>query len=187
MSNFYYGTKDDNILSKYSIPKENYYVKEEFKPDSYDSLFIKLKNGDILYLSSFDTLGSNINTVIDRWKSLLNEKQIDIVLCDYPAIDTRNYTELKNASLSNLVLYMLNYIKKRERCQKKAQDIERERGIIAAKKAGVKFGRKISLTKEDFITQYYELKQQGFSTNEICSHMDISKSTYFRYKKNWID
>lgn len=73
---------------------------------------------------------------------LTKEKQIDISVLDMPLLDTASYKQLDGLeTLSpDLILQLLSYMAEDER---KRIHISRQReGVEAAKRKGVKFGRK---------------------------------------------
>ena len=53
---------------------------KNFNRKMYQSLTQKVRAGDLLYVKSIDRLGRNYRDIIEQWRFLTMEKQIDIVL-----------------------------------------------------------------------------------------------------------
>ena len=90
-------------------------------------------------IKSIDRLGRNYDDVLEQWRLLTKEKQVDIVVLDMPLLDTRKGRDLIGTLISDIVLQLLSYVAQTERefiHQRQAE------GIAAAKARGVKFGRR---------------------------------------------
>ena len=48
------------------------------------------RKGDLLYLQSLDRLGRNKQMILEEWRELTKEKQIDISVLDMPLLVTSN-------------------------------------------------------------------------------------------------
>lgn len=51
---------------------------KDFERDKYQKLKKKLKSGDLLIIKSIDRLGRNYDMIIDEWRTLVNDMNVDI-------------------------------------------------------------------------------------------------------------
>lgn len=116
-------------------------------------LLRKLKPNDTLAIKSIDRLGRNYDEVLEQWRLLTKEKQVDIVVLDMPLLDTRKGRDLIGTLISDIVLQLLSYVAQTER-----EFIHRRQaeGIAAAKARGVKFGRK----PKERLAEYEHLRDE---------------------------
>ena len=75
------------------------------------SSFKKVKSGDVLFVKSIDRLGRNYNMILDEWRILTKEKDIDIVVIDMPLLDTRiKGKNLVGKFIADVVLQVLSVV-----------------------------------------------------------------------------
>ena len=130
-------------LLRYGIPIKHIFTDKQsgkdFKRERYRSLRKRLKKDDVLVVKSIDRLGRNYEDILDEWKHITKKINADIVVLDMPLLDTRNAKDLLGTFIADLVLQLLSFVAENER----ANIMSRQReGIIAAKKRGVRFGRR---------------------------------------------
>lgn len=130
-------------LHKIGLDNKHIFIDKEsgkdFERTNYKKLFKKLRPGDVLYLKSIDRLGRNYNMILDQWRILTKEKNIDIVVLDMPLLDTRiEGKNLVGKFIADVVLQVLSFVAENERETMKQRQAE---GIKMAKLRGVKFGR----------------------------------------------
>lgn len=141
-------SKDQNTsrqlaaLSECAVPAKNIFIDKQsgkdFHRPQYRRLVRKLRPGDLLYLKSIDRLGRNYGEILEQWRLLTKEKNVDIVVLDMPLLDTRRGKDLMGTFLSDIVLQVLSFVAENERSSIRQRQAE---GIAAAKARGVKFGR----------------------------------------------
>ena len=138
-------------LNSAEVPKQNIYVDKQsgkdFNRPMYRKLLRRLRQDDLLYIKSIDRLGRNYGEVLEQWRILTKEKQVDIVVLDMPLLDTRRGKDLVGTFLSDIVLQVLSFVAENER--KNIRERQRE-GIEAAKLRGVNFGRPLKPLPENF-------------------------------------
>ena len=126
-------------LRELSIPEENIFLDKQSGKDflrpQYQRLVRKLKPDDLLYIKSIDRLGRNYGEILEQWRILTKEKQIDIVVLDMPLLDTRRGKDLMGTFLSDIVLQVLSFVAENERANIRQRQLE---GIAAAKARGVR-------------------------------------------------
>lgn len=111
---------------------------KNFDRPQYQKLLAKMKKDDLLYIKSIDRLGRNYEEILQQWRYMTKEKQVDIVVLDMPLLDTRRGKDLMGTFLADIVLQVLSFAAENERtCIRQRQ----QEGIAAARKRGVQFGR----------------------------------------------
>lgn len=159
-------------LGEMSIPEENIYMDKlsgkDFHRPMYQKLLKRLRAGTLLYIKSIDRLGRNYEEILEQWRILTKEKQIDIVVIDMPLLDTRRGKDLMGTFLSDIVLQLLSFVAENER--KNIRERQKE-GIEAARRRGVQFGRPELPLPENFIqiySQWVEGKIGGPQAAGLC-------------------
>lgn len=185
-------TKDQNIerqlvaMEKQNIQENNIFIDKvsgkDFNRKSYKRLIRKLKKGDELFVKSIDRLGRNYEEIINEWNYLVKKKEVDIIVLDFPLLDTRDkINNITGKFLSDIVLQILSYVAQIERENTHKRQME---GIREAKKKGKKFGRP-TITKPKNYMDIYNLHNAGkISLREGAKILKVSHSTLSKWIKN---
>ena len=143
-------TKEQNLdrqtiaLKNFGVPESNIFVEKQsgkdFNRPVYQSLIENhMQSGDALVVMSIDRLGRNYTEIGEQWNQIINDLELDIVVLDFEALDTRKQDDtLTGKFISELILKLISYVAANER------EIIHDRqmqGIAVAKLRGVKFGR----------------------------------------------
>ena len=104
---------------------------KDFQRPQYKKMVRELKKKDLLYIKSIDRLGRDYMEILEQWRILTKEKEIDIVVLDMPLLDTRRGKDLIGTFLSDIVLQILSFVAENERANIRQRQAE---GIAAAKK-----------------------------------------------------
>ncbi len=164
------GVTDQNIFTDKQSGKD-------FERPNYKKLLRKLKSGDLLYVLSIDRLGRNYNEILEQWRILTKEKDIDICVLDMPLLDTRNGKDLMGTFIADLVLQILSFVAQNERENIRKRQAE---GIAAARLKGVKFGRPEVVVPDNFgeIVMLWEKGQISF--DEAIRRTQMKEATFYR-------
>ena len=176
-----------NALSELKVPKSRVFIDKQsgkdFNRPAWQLLMRKLRKGDILYVKSIDRLGRNYDEIIEQWRIITKEKEVDIVVLDMPLLDTRvKEKDLTGKFIADLVLQILSYVAQCER------DIIRQRqaeGIAAAKEKGVRFGPRTRELPDNFDVIVKQREQGKISLDEVIKLTGFSQSTYYRRLAEW--
>lgn len=114
-------SKDQNIerqiiaMQKIGLTTKQMYIDKQFGKNferkNYQKMIRKLKSGDELYIKSIDRLGRNYEEIIEQWHYLTKIKNVEIIVLDFPLLDTRNQTNCITGKLiSDLFLQILSYV-----------------------------------------------------------------------------
>lgn len=154
---------------------------KDFNRTNYKKLLKKLKSGDVLYVKSIDRLGRNYNMILDEWRILTKEKDIDIVVIDMPLLDTRiEGKNLVGKFIADVVLQVLSFVAENERETMKQRQAE---GIRMAKLRGVKFGRPSASIPDNFkeVTKLY--KEKKITVMTAITMSGLTRGTFYRKLK----
>lgn len=151
---------------------------KDFERDEYQKLKKILKSGDLLIIKSIDRLGRNYDMIIDEWRTLVNDMNVDIQVLDMPLLDTR--TEGKNLVgkfISDIVLQILSFVAENERENIKKRQAE---GIKIAKEKGKHLGRpKLKLPK-NFTIIANQYKKKEITLAEALSSLKMNRSSFYK-------
>ncbi len=182
-------TKEQNIdrqltaILKEGIEISQIYIDKasgkDFNRKKYKKLMRKLQEGDELYIKSIDRLGRNYDEIIREWNSITKEKNAEIVVLDFPLLDTKTkINDLTGKFIADIVLKILSYVAHIER--ENIRQRQRE-GIEEAKKRGVKFGRTKKEIPREFHNIAREWRRNEISLRKAAKLLDISHTTLSKW------
>ena len=185
-------TKEQNedrqmiAMKEVGIKKKNIYMDKQsgkdFNRPMYQKLLKKLKEGDLLYVKSIDRLGRNYEEMLEQWRILTKEKNVDVVVMDMPILDTRKGKDLLGTLIADLVLALLSYVSESERNNIKSRQ---EEGIEAAKQRGIQFGRPPKPLPDNFEQIYQAWSQHEMSAEEAAKLCNFTRATFYNKVKEW--
>lgn len=182
-------TKDQNearqciALKEFSVPEENIFMDKlsgkDFNRPQYRKLMRKLHQGDLLVVKSIDRLGRNYEEILNQWRIITKEKQVDIVVLDMPLLDTRQSgRDLTGTFVADLVLQILSYVAQTERENTRQRQKE---GIAAARLRGVRFGRPRKEIPADFEEIKCQYENGNISSRQAARQLGIAQDTFLRW------
>ena len=184
-------TKEQNIdrqltaILKEGIEMNKIYIDKasgkDFNRKKYKKLIRKLKAGDELYIKSIDRLGRNYDEIIKEWNVITKEKNAEIIVLDFPLLDTRTKTyDLTGKFIADIVLQILSYVAQIERENTHQRQME---GIREAKKKGVKFGRSKKDIPKDFEKIAGKWQRKEISLRTGAKELHVSHTTFSKWLK----
>ena len=187
-------TRDQNeerqviAMREFGVPEENMVIDKQsgknFARPGYRRLVKKLKPTDTLVIKSIDRLGRNYDEVLEQWRLLTKEKQVDIVVLDMPLLDTRKGRDLIGTLISDIVLQLLSYVAQTEREFIRQRQAE---GIAAAKARGVQFGRRPSPKPAEFPEWKERWSRGEVSACQAAKALKITHRTFLRWARDNAD
>lgn len=163
------------------IPVKNIYIDKQsgkdFNRPKYKKLLKRLKPGDELYIKSIDRLGRNYNEILEQWRLLTKEMEIDVVVIDMPLLDTRLCKDLLGTFIADLVLQVLSFVAQNERENIRKRQ---EEGIRAAKLRGVEFGRPVIVPPDNFKDLIKQWEKGEIPAEEVADLCNMSIATFYR-------
>ena len=177
-------------MREFGIAEKNLVIDKQsgkdFARPGYRRLLRKLKPNDTLVIKSIDRLGRNYDEVLEQWRLLTKEKQVDIVVLDMPLLDTRKGRDLIGTLISDIVLQLLSYVAQTERefiHQRQAEGIA-AMPVVDGKRVSVKtgrgFGRPASEIDDERFEKLAQKQKDGLITvADCCRELGISRSTWY--------
>ena len=182
--------KDQNIarqveaMESIGILEQNMFIDKQsgkdFYREQYQLLLQKLQSGDELYIKSIYRLGRDYDDIQEQWRYLTKKINIDIIVLDFPLLDTRNQVNgITGKFIADLVLQILSYVAQVERENTKQRQAE---GIRIAKEKGIKFGRPPIPIPKEFEKIYKLWKVNKISKRKAAKMLNTNHNTF----SNWI-
>lgn len=151
---------------------------KDFERPEYKRLIRKLKKGDVLVIKSIDRLGRNYDEILKHWRSLTQERLVDIEVLDFPLLNTDARTDgLTGVFISDLVLQILAYVAETEHTFIRKRQAE---GIASARLRGVRFGRERVTMPEHFEECVSKWQNGEITMKQAAEELNISTSTFCR-------
>lgn len=149
---------------------------KDFDRPQYRRLVRRLKKDDILYIKSIDRLGRNYKEILEQWRVLTKEREVDIVVLDMPLLDTRRGKDLMGTFLSDIVLQVLSFVAENERANIRQRQAE---GIAAAKARGVSFGRPPRPLPENFREVHRQWRNKKITLRQAAEACRMPEGTFY--------
>ena len=81
-------------LLKNGISYKNIFVEKftgkTVKRPKFQMLLKKIRNGDHIYVTSFDRLGRNYDETLEAWTYITKQKKAKVVILDLPLLDSKS-------------------------------------------------------------------------------------------------
>jgi DNA invertase Pin-like site-specific DNA recombinase len=109
---------------------------------------------------------------------------VDIAVIDMPLLDTRRGKDLLGTFLADVVLQLLSFVAQNERENIRKRQTE---GITAAKARGVRFGRPIKKSPENFCDLVRSWERGKLTRKEILEQTGLKEATFYRrLRELWV-
>jgi len=96
---------------------------------------------------------------------------------DMPLLDTRQGKDLLGTLIADIVLSLLSFVAQNERENIRQRQAE---GIIAAKARGIRFGRPIKKSPENFIVLVKQWEHGKLLLPTLLEQTDLKIATFYR-------
>lgn len=171
-------------MREFGISENRIYMDKQsgkdFARKNYRKLVRRLKRDDTLVVKSIDRLGRNYEEILEQWRMITKEKQAAIVVLDMPLLDTRQSRDLTGTLIVDIVLQLLSYVAQTEREFIRQRQAE---GIAAAKRNGVKFGRRPMDRPAAFDGWKRKWLAGEISARGAARQLGVTHSTFLRWVK----
>lgn len=170
-------------MNELKIPDEQIFIDKQsgkdFNRKNYLDMIDKLQAGDLLYILSIDRLGRNYDEILNQWRLITKEKDVDIVVIDMPLLDTRGRHEgdLMGKVVADVVLQLLSFAAQKEY---ESIHIRQSQGIAAARAKGVRFGRPIKTPPENFATLVKQWEHGELQFKDLLERTKLKEATFYR-------
>ncbi len=181
-------SKDQNperqieAMQEAGIGRQDIYVDKvsgrNFKRPAYYALTARLEKGDEIYIKSIDRLGRNYQEILEEWRRIVKEMEVNIIVLDMPLLNTTSANaDLTGIFMADLVLQILAYVAETEHSFIKSRQAE---GIAIARRNGIRFGRRRIEMPGAFDEIFAEWKAGRISVRAAADRLHISYSTFYR-------
>ena len=191
MNTFGYGRVSSNgqnerrqlaAMAGIGIPPTHIYIDKQSGADfdrlAYRRLLKRLRAGDLLYIESVDRLGRDYKEILEQWRLLTKEKDVDIVILNMmPLLDTRQYKDLMGTFVADLVLQILSFMSQRELEHIRERQAQ---GIAAAKAQGVRFGVPVITPPANFSALVTQWECGTLPLAKLLSITGLKERTFYR-------
>lgn len=183
-------------LRQFPVQEKNVYIDKmsgkDFERPQYKKLMKRVKPGDLIVVKSIDRLGRNYDEILNQWRVITKEKEVDIVVIDMPLLDTRtNNKTLTKTFISDLVLQILSYVSQKEReniktRQRQGIDVM---PVVDGKKVSLKTGRptgRPSIKYPAAWEQYYnDWKSGSITATKAMELLGLKRNTFYKLVKQY--
>ena len=168
-------------MNEQGIPPSRVFIDKQsgrdFERPAYKSLLKNLNPGDLLHIKSIDRLGRNYDEIQKQWRILTEERRVDISVIDMPLLNTRQGKDLLGTLIADIVLNLLSFVAQSEReniLQRQAE------GIKAAKARGIRFGRPVKKSPEDFAVMVKQWERGKLPLPTLLEQTGLKIATFYR-------
>ncbi len=172
----------DELLD-YGVEADNIYVDKQsgkdFRRPQYLKMVKRLKKNDLLVIKSIDRLGRNYTEILEEWRKITQQKQVDIIVLDMPLLDTTKSKDLLGTFIADLVLQLLSFVAENERRNIRQRQAE---GIKAAKKRGVRFGRPPMVVPNNYEENYQLWKDKKITARQGAENCNMPLWAFYKKK-----
>lgn len=172
-----------DALSAFPVREDHIYIDKQsgkdFERPQYKKLMKKLRAGDLFVVHSIDRLGRNYEEILKQWRIITKEKEADIVVLDFPLLDTRTRhgdSDLTGRFIADLVLQILAYVAQTERENIRRRQAE---GIASARARGVKLGRRRAPLPDNFFEIAQAWRDKKITLQQAANACKMPKGTFY--------
>lgn len=155
---------------------------KNFDRPQYETLFDRLREGDVLTIKSLDRLGRNYKEIKEEWHTLTVDVGVKINVLDMPLLSEMQSDDTMRKLISNIVFDLLAFIAENERTTLLQRQAE---GITAAKKRGKKFGRPSIPMPSNFGELYEKVQRQEITAVSAMREMGLRPNTFYAMAKKY--
>ena len=169
-------------MHKWGLRDKYIYVDKQsgkdFERPNYQIMKKKLKPNDLLIIKSIDRLGRNYEMIIKEWQELTKEINCDIVVIDFPLLDTRVDAEnLVGKFISDIVLQVLSFVAQNERENIRQRQAE---GIRIAKEKGIHMGRPRLKLPDNFNEIAIKYHNKEITNEKAAKILNMARTTFLK-------
>ena len=167
------------------VDERNIYIEKksgkDFNREHYNNMLGRLREGDVVIVTSIDRLGRDYNAILKEWRYITQEVKAHIKVLDMPLLDTStNPQSLDNRFIADLVLQILSYVAEKERRHIKQRQAE---GISIAKAQGIHLGRPKAEYPANWTEIYRQWKDGKITAVRAMELLNLKKNTFYKLVK----
>ena len=152
---------------------------KDFNREQYNNLLDRLREGDIIVVTSIDRLGRNYNDILEQWRYITQTLKANIKVLDMPLLDTSTNPEsLDSRFIADLVLQILSYVAEKERRHIRQRQAE---GIALARAEGRFKGRPKIEKPERWNEIYSQWVNKEITAKYAMTALGLKTNTFYSF------
>ena len=182
----------ENYCQKNGLMLQRIYTDQQTGKNFNRPRYIVLKNdilrsGDTLIITEVDRLGRNKQSTLDELR-YYQQNNIRVMILELPTT-LQDFSKINNSmakmlmeTVNNMLIELYSAMAQAELEKKEKRQAE---GIQAMKDRGEwdKYGRPRVISLERFKKEYQLVESQKIRPTDLIEKLNLTKSTYYRYKK----
>ena len=179
-------------LKNAGVEERNIYIDKksgkDFNREQYKAMIDRLREHDLLIITSLDRLGRNYSEIQSQWSYLTQTIKANIKVLDMPLIDTSTDTNnLNGRFIADLVLQILSYTAEieRENIRKRQRQGIDVMPIVDGKRVSVKTGRPTGRPKavkpDNWDEIYSRWKNKEITAVKAMEILKLKPNTFYKF------
>lgn len=182
----------ENYCQKNGLMLQRIYTDQQTGKDFNRPRYIVLKNdilrsGDTLIITEVDRLGRNKQSTLNELR-YYQQNNIRVMILELPTT-LQDFSKINNSmakmlmeTVNNMLIELYSAMAQAELEKKEKRQAE---GIQAMKERGEwdKYGRPRVISLERFKKEYQLVETKKIRPTDLIEKLNLTKSTYYRYKK----
>ena len=179
-------------LRNAGVDERNIYVDrksgKDFERENYQAMLGRLREGDLVVVSSLDRLGRNYAEIQEQWSYITQTIKADIKILDMPLLDTSTATEnLDRRFIADLVLQIFCYTaeKERENIRKRQRQGIDVMPIVDGKRISLKTGRPTgrprAVKPDNWNEIYARWAKKEITAVKAMELLNLKPNTFYRF------
>lgn len=179
-------------LRNAGVEERNIYIDKksgkDFERENYKAMLGRLREGDLVVVSSLDRLGRDYTEIQEQWNYITKTIKADIKIIDIPLLDTSTTIEtLDKRFMADLVLTILCYIanKERENIRKRQRQGIDVMPIVDGKRVSLKTGRPTGrprAVKPDNWNEIYAMwAKKEITAVKAMELLNLKPNTFYKF------
>lgn len=182
-------------LRNAGVEERNIYIDKksgkDFERENYKAMLGRLREGDLVVVSSLDRLGRDYTEIQEQWNYITKTIKADIKIIDIPLLDTSTTIEtLDKRFMADLVLTILCYIanKERENIRKRQRQGIDVMPIVDGKRVSLKTGRPTgrprAVKPDNWNEIYAKWVEKEITAVKAMELLNLKPNTFYKFVAN---
>ena len=182
-------------LRNAGVDERNIYIDKksgkDFERENYQAMLGRLREGDLVIVSSLDRLGRDYTEIQEQWNYITKTIKADIKIIDIPLLDTSTTIEtLDKRFMADLVLTILCYIanKERENIRKRQRQGIDVMPIVDGKRVSLKTGRPTgrprAVKPDNWNEIYAKWVKKEITAVKAMELLSLKPNTFYKFVAN---
>lgn len=182
-------------LRNAGVDERNIYIDKksgkDFERENYQAMLGRLREGDLVVISSLDRLGRNYVEIHEQWSYITKHIKADIKIIEMPLLDTSTAPDnLEKRFIADLVLQILCYTAEKERDytrKRQRQGID-VMPIVDGKRVSLKTGRPTgrprAVKPDNWNEIYAKWVEKEITAVKAMELLNLKPNTFYKFVAN---